>query len=259
MARYQLTIAYDGTNYCGFQRQANHLSKRTIQSEIESALQKIGWKASKVLAAGRTDSGVHAVGQVLVFDMAWEHSEEALRAAINSNLPGDIAVRDVRIANPSFHPRYDALARRYSYRLYSQPVRDPLRDRFAWRIWPGISQDWIQAAAADLVGNHDFSSFGTPPRIGGSTIRQIYVAEWQFEKDESVFEIVANAFLYRMIRRLVKLQVEIGQGLRSAEELIERLSDNNITRSVGLAPPNGLILVQVIYPDDNGNKRKSWQ
>ena len=112
-----------------------------------------------------------------------------------------------------FHPRYAALARRYRYRIFCQPVRDPLRERYAWRVWPAAGPGSLQAAAKQLLGTHDFAAFGSPPRTGGGTVRRCMRADWRAQADELIFEITANAFLFRMVRRLVGFQVSIGQGM----------------------------------------------
>ena len=115
MGRYQVILAYDGTDFNGFQRQASN-KIRTVQGTVEAALRRIGWQGKSVLAAGRTDTGVHAFGQVITFDHEWKHSSEDLLAAINANLPQDVAARAVELAKPDFHPRFDAVARCYYYR-----------------------------------------------------------------------------------------------------------------------------------------------
>src|SRR5512142_2164625 len=131
MARYQLTLAYDGTDFFGSQRQAK---KRTVQGELEKALTKLGWTGRSVLMSGRTDTGVHATGQVASCDLDWLHSDDELVRALNATLPDDMAVQKVCMITADFHPRFDAISRCYRYRLFCQPVRDPLRERFAWRI-----------------------------------------------------------------------------------------------------------------------------
>src|SRR3990172_8902187 len=176
MARYQVILAYDGTAYHGFQRQAQKL---TVQAVVEQALRQVGWQGRSILAAGRTDTGVHALGQVIAFDLEWKHLPQDLLAALNANLPADIAARSVSLAEDEFHPRYDAIARLYRYRIYCQPIRDPLLDRFAWRGWPAPEIELMQAAAELLIGPHDFAAFGHPPCRGGSTLRTVTVARWR--------------------------------------------------------------------------------
>jgi tRNA pseudouridine38-40 synthase len=252
MARYQMILAYDGTGFIGSQRQAK---SRTVQGELEKALRKLGWSDRSILLAGRTDTGVHAAGQVASFDLDWQHTDGDLLRALNANLSADMAARDVRIAPAKFHPRFDATSRYYRYRLFCGPVRDPLRERFAWRVWPEIDGDTLQAAALLFVGQHDFASYGTPPRAGGSTLRTVMNSSWQQVDDGWHYEVQANAFLYRMVRRLVFVQVAVGQGKISVETVSRSLAEQaeNLERSElpsGLAPAHGLTLVEVTYPTE---------
>jgi tRNA pseudouridine38-40 synthase len=249
MARYQIILAYDGTGFLGSQRQA---SSRTAQSELEKALRKLGWHGQTVYLAGRTDTGTHASGQVAAFDLEWVHGLEKLRDALNAHLPRDMAVREVKIAADHFHPRFDATSRCYRYRLFCANVRDPLRERYAWRVWPAVKD---MLPLADIwPGRHDFGAFGNPPRSGGSTVRTVMSAGWQQQADEWLFEIQADAFLYRMVRRLVYAQVAVGQARLSAGTLVQALDDRPEVRRearnmipAGLAPACGLALVEVRY------------
>ena len=246
MARYKVILTYDGTHFQGYQRQG---PVRTVQAEMETALRGLGWQGKTVLSSGRTDSGVHAAGQVVAFDLDWSHSEEALARALNANLPADAAVREVSRAADDFHPRFDAVERRYQYRLIFTPFRDPLRERYAWRIWPALTVDQLQMAAGLLQGSHDFAAFGTPPVPGGSTIRYIYSADWAAEGDEWRFTIRGNAFLYHMVRRLVFVQVQVGQNRLSLEEIQASLRDAR-PLPPGLAPAQGLTLMEVRYVEN---------
>ena len=249
MAHYQVILAYDGTEFLGFQRQVKNKQSLTIQGVFETALIEIGWHGRSVAAAGRTDTGVHASGQVLAFDLDWDHPERDLLAALNAHLPPDMAVQNVRIVESNFHPRFDACARRYRYQIFCQPVRDPLRERFFWRVWPPPDLKCLSDAASHLEGVHDFCAFGSPPSLGGSTIREVFQAGWRENRDELIFEICGNAFLYRMVRRLVRLQVTVGQGKLEVDSI--RLSLLNCDKGLvrGLAPAKGLNLVEVIYSD----------
>ena len=251
MARYQVVLAYDGSDFNGFQRQARDSNRRTIQGVFENALRQIGWQGRSILAAGRTDTGVHASGQVVAFDLDWKHSTEALAAALNANLPLDVAVQAAEPASSDFHPRFNAMARRYRYQIFCHPVRQPLLERYAWRVWPPVDLERLQRAAAYLPGAHDFSAFGSPPQPGRATTRQVFLAAWQEDGSGLSFEIQANAFLYHMVRRLVSFQVSIGQGAIGSEAMSVYLESGAQTPARNLAPPQGLILVQVLYANQN--------
>src|SRR5262245_21324932 len=129
MARYKLTLAYDGSGFVGSQRQAA-THKRTVQGQLEKALKKLGWTGHSIILSGRTDTGVHATGQVASADLHWSHTDSDLVRALNSALPVDMAIWSAEVADDTFHPRFDATSRRYRYRLFCQPIRDPLRERF---------------------------------------------------------------------------------------------------------------------------------
>jgi tRNA pseudouridine38-40 synthase len=249
VARYQGILAYDGTGFAGFQRQRRNQA-RTVQSVFEDALRQLGWQGRAILGAGRTDSGVHASGQVVAFDLDWSHSLQDLQAALNRYLPPDAAVRGIALAGSDFHPRYDAVARRYRYRIFCEPWRDPLRERYAWRVWPALDLEALQAAARALVGVHDFAAFGTPPRKESSSIRYVSRAEWFGQGSDLEFEVQANAFLYHMVRRLVFVQVAVGQGRLDLDSLRAGLH-SPAAMFQGLAPPQGLTLVQVLYGEDS--------
>lgn len=260
MARYKVILAYDGTRYHGFQRQSRdhgHVETQTVQGLVESSLQKMGWREGSILAAGRTDAGVHASGQVIAFDLEWNHPPEDLCAALNARLPHDIAAISAESVSDKFHPRYDALARHYRYHLYCRKVRDPLKDRYAWHVWPPVELETLNKAAIQLCGSHDFSAFGTPPQIGGTTIRTVMEAIWRKYLGSSLptladsvdiyFDVVANAFLYRMVRRLVYVQVAVSQGKLEEKTFVDLLKDPPQSVVQGLAPSKGLTLVGVEY------------
>jgi tRNA pseudouridine38-40 synthase len=256
MSRYQVVLAYDGTEFQGSQRQAKSdglsspkgVSKpRTVQGVLEGSLRKLGWTGKSVILAGRTDTGVHAAGQVAAFDMDWVHADGQLLKALNADLPRDLAIRELRQTTADFHPRFDATARRYRYRLFCEPIRDPLRERFLWRVWPEIDASALKQAACLFVGTHDFAAFGSPMTPGGTTVRTVTEAEWKkMPEGEWQFEVRADAFLYRMVRRLVLVQVAVAQGRSSAAEIRDGLTGRRDLLS-GLAPANGLTLIEVLY------------
>jgi len=244
MARYQVILAYDGTGFTGSQIQAN---SRTVQGELASALRNLGWSGRSVIMAGRTDRGVHATGQVAAFDFDWTHSTGKLLNALNADLPLDLVIKSVQPAQANFHPRFDALSRRYRYSLICDKIRDPLRENYAWRVWPQFDGDALKRNAKIFIGTHDFAAIGSPTTLNGTTVRTVTKAEWKQTPDgEWQFEVQADAFLYRMVRRLVYVQVSVAQGRTTIEKVLHALSKQGKLLA-GLAPAHGLTLVEVKY------------
>jgi tRNA pseudouridine38-40 synthase len=248
MAHYRATLAYDGSAYDGYQIQVN---RPTIQAEVESALAKIFGERIPVVAAGRTDSGVHATGQVIAFDAEWKHNEATLLRAVNANLPEDIALQNIQQQQAAFHPRFDALSRTYRYHVAVVDVRQPLLMKRAWQLQQQLGIAQMQRAAKMLVGQHDFASFGNPPQ-GENTVRELFRSAWQTENFDGgqwfIYEVEASAYLHHMVRRLVGTQVAIGSGQLTLEmfEAIFRSAD--LSQCKWIAPPQGLTLVEVSYP-----------
>ena len=243
LAHYKIILSYNGSEFAGFQRQRD---ARTIQGEFEASLRKMGWQGKSILSAGRTDAGVHAAGQVVSFQMNWVHSVEDLRNALNYYLPNDIAVKSVSLVKAEFHPRFDAKARHYRYHVFCQPIRDPIREIFAWRVWPPVEIGVMNVAAGKLIGSHDFKAFGSATSAGGATIREIFSNAWQEHGDAYQLDIIANAFLYHMVRRITFILVAIGQGDAPPNLIDESLFSGEI-RLTGLAPAEGLVLKEVVY------------
>jgi len=242
-AHYKVILAYNGSGFAGFQRQR---SARTVQGEFETSLRELGWRGESILAAGRTDAGVHASGQVVSFKLDWAHSSNNLLHALNYYLPQDMAAQSVEEVASDFHPRYDAISRFYRYRCFCQTVRNPLREDFSWRIWPAASIDRMNTAAKSLIGSHDFKAFGRATTDSGVTVREVFSAAWREAGDELQFDIIANAFLYHMVRRIVLVLVRIGQGEKPVHLVTESLESEQMTLT-GLAPSKGLFLQEVSY------------
>jgi tRNA pseudouridine38-40 synthase len=255
-AAYKSIVAYDGTEFEGFQRQVS--GRRTVQGEIEEALTRIGWKGKSLRAAGRTDQGVHALGQVIGYRLEWRHGLEELTRALNANLPADIAVRRTEAVSPEFHPRFSAISRRYRYTLLIDPVRDPLQERYAWRLDTRPDLEQMNRAAAELVGQKDFGAFGIAPVQGGHTRRNVQHACWNEDGSKLRFEIEADAFLYHMVRRVVALLVAVGQERESLDGLAKMLQEPGVVWQGRLAPACGLCLMGVRYgPTDTVSSYES--
>lgn len=253
MARYQVILAYDGSGFNGSQRQAN---VRTVQGELENALHKLGWTGKTVLLAGRTDTGVHAAGQAAAFDFDdWTHPAAKLLLALNAKLPADLAVKKAMIVSADFHPRFDALSRTYRYRLFHDPIRDPLRERFAWRMQSEVNGESLNRTAKIFLGTHDFALFGSPTSEKGTTVRMVTKSEWRKKPNgEWQYEVRADAFLYRMVRRLVFVQAAASLGKCSVKDVQSALKGQG-KLPAGLAPANGLTLTNVEYGSQMLNRR----
>ena len=217
---------------------------------MEEALRRCGWAGQSIWAAGRTDAGVHAEGQVIAFDLDWSHSVSDLLNAVNANLPVSISVRHVEQVSERFHPRHDAAARSYRYVVIEDAVRQPLRERYAWRVWPPLDLRPAEEAAAGLFGRHDFAAFGSPHQPGGSTERIVHAVEFSRHERGVHIDVTANAFLYHMVRRIVFILVQIGQGTHNPDIIGQLLVSGDANLITGLAPAAGLCLREVIYTED---------
>jgi tRNA pseudouridine38-40 synthase len=247
MPRYRATLAYDGTRYQGFQRQAGDTP--TIQGAVENALLRATGQQTTVIGAGRTDSGVHARGQVIAFEVAWKHEDDVLLRAVNALLPDDIALQDIA-QQAGFHPRFDARSRLYSYTIIHAPQRQPLWWPYSWHIRGALDSDALRWTAKLLVGKHDFATFGNAPH-GENTIREILRSEWQVYPEtfgqRLVYQVEGSAFLHHMVRRMVGMQVDVARGHMTQADFEAAFLAANIAESGTAAPPQGLVLECVYY------------
>jgi len=244
-------LEYDGTDFYGFQVQAR---ERTVQGEIERAIRAVTGHDVRVVGAGRTDRGVHARGQVIAFTANWKHDLSVLQNALNATLAADVAILALGPATEEFHPRYSARSRTYQYTVVNQSWRLPLERRCTWHVAPPLDQERMEAASRFLIGKKDFSTFGRPVH-GDNTVRTVCRAEWECRTGASrsregrrlVFEIEADAFLYRMVRSIVGTLVRVGLGELTVEgfEGLLGARDRGLIRLV--APAQGLCLMRVDY------------
>ncbi len=239
--RLLVTLEYDGTEFEGFQVQKRG---RTVQGELERALREITGEKIRVTGGGRTDSGVHALGQGAHFDTSWHRPIETLQRALNAVLPTDIAIRTIAHVPDDFSARYSATSREYRYTILNQPNRSPLEQRYALLVPEQLDAQAMDAAARCLVGVHDFGAFGTPPK-GDITTREMHAAGVQRVGTRVIVELKANAFLYRMVRRIVGTLLWVGKGAMSVDEFREVLVRKR--RAGPSIPPQGLCLVAVNY------------
>jgi tRNA pseudouridine38-40 synthase len=243
---YRAVVEYDGTDFCGLQFQT---AVRTVAGEIERALSTIFAEPVKISAAGRTDAGVHASGQVISFRSERPFPEGRLALALNANLPADVSVRAAGIVPDGFSARFDAQERVYEYRILNRPQPSALDRRFAHHVHRPFDVVLARGAALDLLGEHDFVAFcGVAPERGG-TVRTVHSLEIERAGDRIRLRIAGRGFLHRMVRISVGTLVEIATGRRDPADIPAILASMDRRRAGYTAPAAGLCLVGVRYPD----------
>jgi len=243
MYNFAMTIEYDGTDFLGWQIQADG---RTVQGEIEASLQTIFQEKIRVTAAGRTDTGVHAAGQVAHFRTASSISLEKLRHGLNGLLRPDLVIRSIREEDENFHARYSATGRQYLYRILRRP--SALRWRYAWHVPYNLDMDSVKTSCTALVGDHDFTSFCQAAASLHGARCHVTDLVWQEKDDEIRLDISANRFLHHMIRAIVGTAVEIGRGRWAPEKMQQILEAKDRKVAGPNAPAHGLCLYHVTYP-----------
>lgn len=240
-----LVVQYDGTDYAGFQRQAD---RPTIQSELEAALAKVLGQATSLTAAGRTDAGVHALGQVVALETEVPIPVPSLVQALNDHLPLAINVLEGQEVPAAFHPRYSASGKLYSYRILNRPAGSPFICRYAWHVpEPQLEVERMQAAAQLLLGRHDFAAFRSAGGSAKNTVRHLFRFDVTRHGDLIEAHLEADGFLYQMVRNLMGTLVEVGSGRREPQEVADLLAGRDRTRVGPPAPARGLCLVRVFY------------
>lgn len=246
MRNIKLTIEYDGTNYAGWQIQNSHRSK-TIQEVIEKTLRKILQEKIKIIGSGRTDAGVHALGQVANFKTNSKIPLEKIQQALNSLLPDDIVIVKVDEAGPDFHARFDAKSKLYRYLIVNRNYPSAfLRKQSYFYPYP-LDVDLMRREAKCLVGRHDFRSFQASDKIGRSSIRTVKQIKIKNSKGMITIDIEADGFLYNMVRNIVGTLVEVGRGRFSAGSTKRILSLKDRRKAGPTAPACGLCLIKVNY------------
>jgi tRNA pseudouridine38-40 synthase len=244
LVNIKLTIEYDGTNYLGWQMQPNG---PTVQSVLEEAVSTFLRAPTRVTGSGRTDSGVHALGQVANFFCDREPDLYRLQRGLNALTPEDITIKEVEIVPESFDARRDGRSRTYEYRILNRPSRSPFHLKYAWHVHDPLDLQCMREAIRCLEGEHDFSSFRAAGCDAPHPVRTVYRTALDQSGDLLVFTIEATAFLRHMVRNIVGTLVEVGRGLRTAESFTELLEARNRTKAGPTAPPHGLFLMEVKY------------
>jgi tRNA pseudouridine38-40 synthase len=246
--RFRLTVHYDGSGFHGWQVQPD---RRTIQGELEAACRRLADGPASVIGSGRTDTGVHASGQVAAVDMPASWTAERLEHALNALLPTDVWIEAVVEADRSFHPRYDALRRAYRYEVGLAPwARSPFHHRWCWPLDDRLDRALLDAAAANVVGTHSFAAFAKAGQPERGSRCSVLAAAWS-ETDLGLrFTITADRYLHHMVRYLVGTMVDVSRGRRPLEEMARLIADEEGLVTSPPAPASGLFLHRVLYPGD---------
>jgi pseudouridylate synthase I len=256
MKRVKLIVAYDGTNYCGWQVQDNGV---TIQGMLNQHLSELLNEEIKTIGASRTDSGVHALGNVAVFDTNTQMPIDKISFALNARLPEDIKIQSSEEVDKNFHPRFRRTVKTYEYRILNRTFADPTCRLNTFFYYGKLDAKAMEVAASYLVGEHNFKGFATDNPQTKGTIREIYKVELKRQDDIITFRITGNGFLYNMVRIIVGTLIEIGKGTYQPEQvkLILRKRDRNLAGPTARAL--GLTLINIEYPqvDIGEMKRKA--
>lgn len=244
--RYALGIEYDGSAYCGWQHQEHCPA---VQTQLEQALSKIASQSIKVRCAGRTDTGVHAINQVVHFDTTAQRPERAWVEGTNTHLPDDIRIHWVRPVDAAFDARFSACARQYRYVIYTAPTRSALlRGRVTWLREP-LDAEAMHRAAQALVGEQDFSSFRAAGCQAKHPMRNVHWVKVQRRRQMVFVDIEANAFLHHMVRNIVGSLIKVGLGQQAEDWIAALLAAKDRTLAAETAPVSGLYFVTALYPE----------
>jgi len=246
VATVGLVLEYEGTRYHGFQYQRN---APTIQAEVETALHRLTRECIRVRAASRTDAGAHAKGQVLAFETSASYPPAVFRRGLNAMLPSDIAVQEAYGVREGFHPRREAISRRYCYTIWNDGAPSPLWRRFAHQSPRPLDGDVMEEAAQQLIGCHDFRAFSGPLPAGRTSVRQMHEARVWREGKLIRLELVGNAFLPHQVCRTAGALVRVGEGKLSPEEFGSFLDPERSIEAGPALPPHGLCLLEVTFAD----------
>lgn len=252
MKRIKLTVAYDGTNYYGWQKQPDAV---TVEEVVNRELTRLLQEPIEVIGASRTDSGVHALGNVAVFDTDSRIPPEKISYALNARLPKDIVIQDSKEVPPDFHPRRTDCVKTYEYRILNTRFPVPTMRLYAHYVYKPLDVEKMQAAAAFLVGEHDFASFCSAGSQVKETVRTIYRLDLKREGNMVSFQVEGNGFLYNMVRIIAGTLIEVGIGSYPPERVREMLEARDRIRCGPKAPACGLTLVGIRYPVLEEQKR----
>jgi tRNA pseudouridine38-40 synthase len=244
MPTVRLIVEYDGSRYAGWQRQPD---QPTIQEAIETALFQLTQQNTSVVGAGRTDAGVHALGQVVSFRIDRDWTAREWTRGLNARLPDDIAIRSAAIVSDDFHARYATRGKLYEYRILNRPERTALDRAYVWHVHKSLDRTAMEEAAAHLVGSHDFSSFEGTLTDNEDPICHLRQLSLTWQEDRLTIQAYADRFLKHMVRAITGTLVEVGHSKRAPASLKDVLAAKDRTAAGRTAPPLGLVLVRVDY------------
>lgn len=242
MKRIGLIVAYDGTNYCGWQIQKNGV---TVEEVLNRELSRLLQEEIRVIGASRTDSGVHSRGNIAVFDTETRIPPEKICYALNERLPEDIVIQESREVRGDFHPRKCNSRKTYEYRILNRRFKDPLDRLYSYFVYVPLDVEAMQEAAAYLVGEHDFASFCSSGSQAATTVRTLYVAELFKEDDRITLRLCGNGFLYNMVRIIAGTLVKVGMHVYPPEHIKEILNARDRRAAGPKAPAVGLTLIKI--------------
>lgn len=244
MKRIKLIVAYDGTEYCGWQIQPNGLS---VEEVLNRELSRLLHEEIRVIGASRTDAGVHALGNVAVFDSETQIPPEKISYALNQSLPEDIVIQQSEEVASDFHPRKCESRKTYEYRILNRSMRDPNCRHNTYFFHWNLDVPAMQKAASVLVGEHDFKSFCSPATVAESTVRTIYDLSVEKTGDLITIRVVGNGFLYNMVRIIAGTLIEVGNGRRNAADIQSALEAEDRSAAGPTAPAKGLTLIGITF------------
>ena len=245
--RIKLTVAYDGTAYVGWQCQTNGVA---IQDVLNAALTDLFGTPIRTLGASRTDTGVHAEGNVAVFDVETRIAPSKIAFAVNARLPEDIRVISSEEVAEDFHPRFRPTVKTYEYHILNRTHPDPIRRHFELHLYGKMDAEAMNRAAAYIVGEHDFAAFCAAGSSAKTTVRKMLAASVQREGDRIIFTVTGTGFLYNMVRILAGTLIQIGKGERRPEDMAEIIASCDRHKAGPTAPAKGLILKEIRYPEE---------
>ncbi|MDD2554947.1 MAG: tRNA pseudouridine(38-40) synthase TruA [Syntrophaceticus sp.] len=246
MRRLKVTLEYDGTEFAGFQKQTG-TKQRTVQGVLEESLFRLTGEKIAAIGAGRTDSGVHAYGQVVHFETGSTIPVERFCEALTGQLPPDIAAVDATVVDPSFHARYSAVAKKYCYLVFNSRKPIALWRNYCYRYPFPLNISAAKECAEVFIGEHDFRAFSASGSSERSTVRHLYSVDTEQQGDLVKLTVVGSGFLYKMMRLIVGTLLEVGSGKLSIEQVRQILNTGERGKGGATAPPQGLYLVKVFY------------